>query len=214
MVCDSTEHRGRSNARDATLIGILPSFWRRGAGSLCFVLWWKFKMACHSNGFRRHAHLQATINISCWHKAFVFYMVWRKSPMASHGRTLTKALCCSEWSRMSLSGSWISFEYKRIDISCWHQAFVFYMVWWKSPMANHGRTLTKALCYREWSRMSLSGSWISVEYKRMIKSKFRASNTLLNSAKYVITRKSILVSLPKHLAKTQQQWRTQILPLQ
>jgi hypothetical protein len=39
----------------------------------------------------------------------------------------------------------------------------------------------------------------------MIKSKFRASNALINRAKYAITRREHLVSLPKHLARTQQQ---------
>jgi hypothetical protein len=40
--------------------------------------------------FSRDAQLQATINKSCWNKAFVLYM---KSPMASHGRTVAKTLC-------------------------------------------------------------------------------------------------------------------------
>jgi hypothetical protein len=40
-------------------------------------------------------------------------------------------------------------------------------------------------------------------YKGMITSNFRASNTLLNSAEYAITRKELLVSLPKYLATAQ-----------
>ncbi len=47
----------------------------------------------------------------------------------------------------------------------------------------------------------------------MIKSKFTASNTLLNSAEYSIIRKRAF-SLPNLLARKQQQWRTEKLPLQ
>jgi len=47
----------------------------------------------------------------------------------------------------------------------------------------------------------------------MIKSKERASNTLLYSAEYAIRKKEHF-SFLKHLARTQQRWRTQILPLQ
>jgi hypothetical protein len=34
-------------------------------------------------GLSRDAHPQAAVNISCWHKTFVLYMMWWKS----HGRT-------------------------------------------------------------------------------------------------------------------------------
>jgi hypothetical protein len=32
-------------------------------------------MACCIYGFSRDAQLQATVNTSCWHKAFVLYMM-------------------------------------------------------------------------------------------------------------------------------------------
>ncbi len=45
-----------------------------------------------------------------------------------------------------------------VNTRCWHEAFVLYMMCWKSPMASHGRTLASVL-ERSW--MPLSGSWIS-----------------------------------------------------
>jgi hypothetical protein len=32
-------------------------------------------------GLNRDAQLQATVNTSCWHKAFVLYMMWVKITM-------------------------------------------------------------------------------------------------------------------------------------
>ncbi len=48
------------------------------------------------NGFSRYAQLQASVNTSCWHKAFVLYMMLWKSPMATDGRTLPSTLCYGE----------------------------------------------------------------------------------------------------------------------
>ncbi len=41
--------------------------------------------------FSKDAQLQATVNTSYWHKAFVPFV-----PMASHGRTLARTLCSGE----------------------------------------------------------------------------------------------------------------------
>ncbi len=77
MGCDSTEHRGQRLEQWPWLAS-----WRRGA--------------CCMYGFSRDAQLQASVNTSCWHKSFVPYMMWWKSPMASHGRTLARTLCSRE----------------------------------------------------------------------------------------------------------------------
>ncbi len=44
-------------------------------------------------GFSRYVQLQASVNASCWRKAFLLYMMGWISPMASHGRTLARTLC-------------------------------------------------------------------------------------------------------------------------
>jgi hypothetical protein len=144
----------KSKGRAVTLTGSLPSVGKEEGMGSCFVLWWKLKMACCKCGFSRDAQLQATVNTSCWCKAFVLYMMWL---------TLARSLCC------------------------WRRSDCHYQV----------------------------AEFLIHKFKRMFKSKFRASNTLFNSAEYAITRKvhCTVVSLPKHLARTQQQWHLQILPL-
>ncbi len=93
----------RSKARAVTLIGIL-AFLNEGEGrNSCFVLLWKLKMACCMYGFSRDAQLQVNVNPSCWHKAFVLYMKWWKSPMAIHGETLARTRVL-ERCRMPLPG--------------------------------------------------------------------------------------------------------------
>jgi hypothetical protein len=67
-------------------------------------------MACCMYGFSRDAQLQATVNTSCWHKAFVLYMMCWKSPMAaSHSRTLSKTLCSGE--ELNVSARQLNFCY-------------------------------------------------------------------------------------------------------
>jgi len=51
-------------------------------------------------------------------------------------------------------------------------------------MASHGKTLARTLCSGE-----VPNEFLQHNYKRMIKSKFRDSNTILNSTEYAITRK-------------------------
>ncbi len=68
-----------------------------------------------------------------------------------------------------------------VNTSCRNTPFVLYMMWWKSPMASHCRTLVKCHCQVI--------KFLLYKYKRISKSKFTASNTLWNSAEYLITRK-------------------------
>jgi hypothetical protein len=81
---------------------------------------------------------------------------------------------------------------------------------WPQPWQNSSQNSVfwrGAKCYL------LPAEFLLHYYKKIIKSKFRSSNSLLNSAEYAIEGKIILVSLPKHLARTRQQC-TQILPVQ
>jgi hypothetical protein len=55
--------------------------------------------------------------------------------------------------------------------------FVLYMMRWKSPMASHSRTLAKhCMCSGDKPNFCCMH-----KYKRMIKSKLTASNTIFNS---------------------------------
>ncbi len=47
-------------------------------------------------GFSKDAQLEATVNTSRWRKAFVLYMMWWKSPLASHCRTVARTLFSGE----------------------------------------------------------------------------------------------------------------------
>ncbi len=98
-----------------------------------------------------------------------------------------------------------------VNIS-WHKAFLLYMIWWKSPMATITE-LQPELFWRGSKCHCQVAQFLLHKYKRMIKSKFRASNTLLTALNMPFQGKNILVSLRKYLARTQQQWRTRLIPL-
>jgi hypothetical protein len=67
----------------------------------------------------------------------------------------------------------------------------FYMMRWKSSLARRDRTLARTLCSVEEPNVIVKklNFCCLYKYKRMINSKLKASNALLNSAEYAITRK-------------------------
>jgi hypothetical protein len=92
---------GRSKARAATLIGIVPCSGEgigEREGAVIHVLFsdgsLKWHAVCMASAEMLNCKLQ--VNTSCWHKAFVLCMMCWKSPMASYGRTLARTLCSGE----------------------------------------------------------------------------------------------------------------------
>ncbi len=82
--CSSTEQRGLK-AREVPWLPTLPRLaWGKVGGGACFALWWKLKRACHTQGLSKNAQLKATAHSSC----IRLYMMWCKSQMLSHVRTL------------------------------------------------------------------------------------------------------------------------------
>jgi hypothetical protein len=103
-----------------------------------------------------------------WSRGAGIYVLYSDSSLKWH------AVCMYGFSRDAQ-------QQATVNTSYWNKPFVLHKMWWKSPVASHGRTLVKCHCQVI--------KFLLHKYKRISKSKLTASDTLLNSAEYSITRK-------------------------
>ncbi len=119
--------------------------------------------------------------------------------------------CFVLWLKLKMGYLYVWFQQRCLTASyCQYRLLAlkhlhFKMMWWKSPVVSDSRTLHIARTLfsgEEWP------NFCCISIKKWLKV------SVLNSAEYSEQGKSILVSLPKILARTQKQLRTEKLPLQ
>jgi hypothetical protein len=101
------------------------------------VQYFKSSLSLHRSAYSSYPSnhcWQATVNTSCWHKAFVLYMMWWKSPMASHGITLA-------WTLFFMERSWMPCPSPPLSIYT-HSMYICVTYQFKAAIQRRGSKLS------------------------------------------------------------------------